>query len=242
MDMRIQGGGYAPGTNDAQWQKRRGEFDALSKAISEGDLAAANDAYAVIIGQLPVGGKVNAESFLGKMGVALRSADLALARQLMATAGNRNGVQAANAVSNAAGANARYEGDEASPALALNQAIQAGDQARARSAIQMMIADLQQLASAGGFSGAALGGAKAYATTSPSVAAATNLLQNPNFQALEDAIAKGDATGMKAAWAMLVSGKTNTSDAPKKPTKFNANANENSGASAVWDMQIAAVS
>ena len=241
MEMRIQGGGYAPGTQDPQWQKRRNEFDALAKAISEGDLPAATDAYATIIGQLPVGGKVNPDSFLGKMGVALRSADLALARQLMANSGNRNGVQAASAASAPATAgNGRFESDAASPTLALNQAIQAGDQARARSAIQMMIDDLQQIANAGVFSGVSLGGAKAYATASSSVAAATNLLQNPNFQALEDAIAKGDPSGMKAAWAMLMSGKTAPTETPRKPAK--SSANPNSGGSVVWDMQAAAVS
>ena len=239
MDLRIHGGGYAPGAQDAQWQKRRPDYEALAKAISAGDLPGANDAYAEIIGQLPVGGRVSPDSFLGKMGVALRSADLALARQLMASAGNRGGALAANgAASGAAANNPRANGDEGSPALALNQAIQNGDPVRARLAIQTMIKDLQQLENAGGFSGAALTGVKAYATTSPTVSAAANLLQNPNFQALQEAITRADPTGMRSAWALLMSGALTTNTTPKKtstPTTTETS-------SVVWDMRVATAS
>ncbi len=239
MDLRINGGGYAPGAHDAQWQKRRPDFEALAKAISDGDLAGANDAYAEIIGRLPVGGKVSPDSFLGKMGVALRSADLALARQLMASAGNRGGALSANgAASSASTTNPRGNGDGASPALALNQAIASGDPARARLALQAMVDDLQQIANAGGFSGAGLSGVKAYTTTSTTVAAATNLLQNPNFQALEAAINRGDPTGMRAAWTLLMSGTLVERNTTKK-----ASAPETTESSTVvWDMRAATAS
>ena len=240
MDLRIHGGGYAPGAQDTQWQKRRQDYDALAKALSEGDLPGANEAYATIIGQLPVGGRVSPESFLGKMGVALRSADLALARQLMANGGNRNVQVSGVAAADAASANARVSGDQASPTLALNQAIQAGDPVRARTALQVMIANLQQLTVASGFSGAGLAGARAYAAATPSVLAANNLLQNPNFRALEEAIMRGDPTGMKAAWAMLMSGSTKSGDSPKKPGILGEESE--TSASAMWEMQSANVS
>lgn len=240
MDLRIQGGGYATGAHDAQGMKRRQDYDALAKALSEGDLPGANDAYATIIGQLPLGGRVSAESFLGKMGVALRSADLALARQLMTQGGYRNAQISSTAGADTTSSNQRSNGDELSPTLALNQAIMNGDQASARSALQSMIDDLQQLAGAGGFSGAALGGARAYAASTPAVMAATTLLQNPNFRALEEAILRGDPTGMKAAWATLMSGSTNTNAGPKKPTALNKNAETSTAA--LWEMQSATVS
>jgi hypothetical protein len=240
MDLRIHGGGYAPGAQDTQWLKRRQDYDALSKALSEGDLAGANDAYATIIGQLPVGGRVSAESFLGKMGVALRSADLALARQLMANSGNRNAQVSGVAAEDAASANQRASGDAPSPTLALNQAIQTGDVGRARAALQNMIDNLQQLTVASGFSGAGLAGARAYAAATPSVMAANNLLQNPNFRALEEAILRGDPTGMKGAWAMLMSGSSKSAETPRKPSALSQDAD--TSASAMWEMQSATVS
>ncbi len=239
MDLRIHGGGYAPGAQDTQWQKRRQDYDALAKALSEGDLPGANDAYATIIGQLPVGGRVSPDSFLGKMGVALRSADLALARQLMANGGNRNAQVSGVAAADAASVNARATGEETSPTLALNQAIQTGDTVRARAALQNMVDDLQQLTVASGFSGAGLAGARAYAAATPSVMAANALLQNPNFRALEEAILRGDLTGMKAAWAMLMSG-SKSGEAPRKPVALNQDAE--TSASAMWEMQSATVS
>ena len=239
MDLRIHGGGYAPGAQDTQWQKRRQDYDALARALSEGDLPGANEAYATIIGLLPVGGRVSPDSFLGKMGVALRAADLALARQLMANSGNRNAQVSGVAAADAASVNARA-GEETSPTLALNQAIQTGDAARARVALQSMVDDLQQLTVASGFSGAGLGGARAYAAATPSVMAATTLLQNPNFRALEEAILRGDLTGMKAAWAMLMSGSSKSGDTPRKPGVLNQDAE--TSASAMWEMQSATVS
>ncbi len=240
MDLRIHGGGYAPVAQDTQWQKRRQDYDALAKALSEGDLPGANEAYATIIGQLPVGGRVSPDSFLGKMGVALRSADLALARQLMTNGGNRNAQVSGAAAADAASANARDPGGEVSPTLALNQAIQMGDPVRARAALQSMIDDLQLLTVASGFSGAGLGGARAYAASTPSVMAANNLLQNPNFRALEEAILRGDPTGMKAAWAMLMSGSSKSGDTPKKPGVLSEEAE--TSASGMWEMQSATVS
>ena len=240
MDLRIHGGGYAPGAQDTQWQKRRQDYDALARALSEGDLPGATEAYATIIGQLPVGGRVSPDSFLGKMGVALRSADLALARQLMANSGNRNAQVSSVATADAALVNARASGEEASPTLALNQAIQVGDAVRARAALQNMIDDLQQLTVASGFSGAGLVGARAYAAATPSVMAATTLLQNPNFRALEEAILRGDPTGMKAAWATLMSGSSKSGDTPRKPGLLNQDAE--TSASAMWEMQSATVS
>jgi hypothetical protein len=69
--------------------------------------------------------------------------------------------------------------------------------------MQTILNDLQQVADMGNLatSGTTTG------NTNPMVSsAATNLLQNPDFKALEDAVANGDATAMKAAWTKLVSG------------------------------------
>lgn len=236
MDLRIQSGGYATGAHDAQGVKRRQDFEALAKALNEGDLPGANQAYGAIMGQLPPGGRVNPESFLGRMGVALRSADLALARQLMAQSGPRNAL---------APMSAGAEPEEAlapraiggSPTLALNQAIQSGDQARARLALQAMIEDLQQLSSPGGFG--AFGGARAYAAATPAAVAANTLLQNPNFRALEEAILRGDPAGMKAAWARLMTGPSE--GRPKTVSDLEEEEAETS-ASELWEMQSLPVS
>ena len=233
MDMRIQGGGYATGAHDAQSFRRRSDYEALAKALNEGDLPGANEAYAAILGRLPAGGRVSPESFLGKMGVALRSADLALARQLMAQGGLRTASAPAATGAEAASAQ-RYVG--ASPTLALAQAIQSGDQPLAQTALQGMIEDLQQLAGSSGF---AYGAARAYAAASPSAMAANNLLQNPNFRALEEAILRGDPTGMKAAWARLMAGSSETG--PKKADELEEEEAEAS-ASQLWEMQSLPVS
>jgi hypothetical protein len=236
MDLRIQGGGYATGSHDAQGLKRRQDYEALAKALNEGDMPGANQAYGAIIGQLAPGGRINPESFLGKMGVALRSADLDLARQLMSQGGPRNGL-AVGAPGAEAAATQQAILSEGSPTLALNQAIQSGDQARASLALQAMIADLQQLASSG--VGAAYGAARAYAAATPSAMAATSLLQNPNFRALEEAILRGDPTGMKAAWARLMSGSLET-DKPRKRMEMDEEAE--TSASELWEMKTDPVS
>ena len=73
--------------------------------------------------------------------------------------------------------------------------------------LKNIIADLTDAASVGGLSGAR--GASAYSRMSTPGSATNELLQSPHFQALEDAIAKGDPLGMRAAWAMLISGSLN---------------------------------
>jgi DNA-binding FadR family transcriptional regulator len=204
-------GGYAAGAADAQSQRRRLDYEALAQAVAAGDLEGAQLAYSNIISQLPAGSKPNPDSILGKIWTSLQAGDLASAKQFLNWGDKRKVTQAPAPVnvvqSLPTPANSRYSRAENSSAMALNQAIQAGDKAKAQYALKNIIADLTDAASVGGLSGAR--GASAYSRMSTPGSAANELLQSPHFQALEDAIAKGDPLGMRAAWAMLISGSLN---------------------------------
>ena len=235
MGMRIHGGGggQAPGAQDAQWQQRRQNFDALAQAISGGNLASANDAFTKIQGQIPAGGNINSGSFLGQIGAALQSGDMASAQKILATRNNRDGHQtdpvgapaSVDAASAAAATNLasstgvasvghghrhHHHGGGGSPAMDLSQAIQSGDTTKAKSAMQTMLDDLQQVAAMSTLATSGTAAGNTNPMVSSAAAAATALLQNPDFKALEDAIANGDATGMKTAWSKLISGSATT--------------------------------
>lgn len=203
-------GGYAAGAADVQSQRRRLDYEALAQAIAAGDLDAAHVAYANIISQSPAGSRPNPDSILGKIGTALQAGDLIGAKQFLNWGDKRKAPQAPTPLTLVkpapAPANSGFARAETSPAIALNQAIQAGDRSKAKSALKNIIADLMDVASASSLSGSGLRGANAYSRMSSSGSAAENLLQSPHFQALENAIANGDPMGMKTAWAVLVSG------------------------------------
>ena len=248
MGMRIQGGGggYASGPQDAQWQQRRQNFDALAQAIAGGDLANANDAMSKITSSLPSGAQTNPDSFIGKIGAALQSGDITSAQQLLTAringAGDQSGsaspIQLANAAtaSNAASATSATTGTSAavgshgrhhhhhgggggsSPALDLSQAIQSGDTAKAKSSMQTLLTDLQQVADMGNLATPGMGTTTTNSTVSTAISAANNLLQNPDFQAMEDAVTKGDSTAMQSAWAKLISANADSSSAAATAT------------------------
>jgi len=220
MGMRIQGGSYSA-AEQMQWQQRRQNFYALSQAISSGNLSSAKDAFAKITSQTSGGGAINPDSFLGKLGAALQSGDMTAAQQLLATRHKNNGSQPAgtaqaavsadvatgtDAATAATGRHHHHHNGGSSPALDLSQAIQSGDLGKAQSAMQTIVSDLQQLSTMAAPAGSG-SGASGYGSLAASAAsAAQKILPNPDFQALEDAVSKGDAAGMKSAWAKLIGG------------------------------------
>ena len=227
MGMRIQGGSYSA-AEQMQWQQRRQNFDALSQAISSGNLSSAKDAFAKIASQTSGGGAINPDSFLGKLGAALQSGDMTAAQQLLATRHKNNGNQPAGTAQAAASADVATAADAAtvtttgrhhrhngggSPALDLSQAIQSGDLGKAQSAMQTIVSDLQQLSSMATPAGSPSGPSGYGSLAASAASAAQKLLQNPDFQALEDAVSKGDSAGMKSAWAKLIGGAGTTGNA-----------------------------
>ena len=225
MGMSIHGGSYTA-AQTMQWQQRRQNFDALSQAISSGNLSGANDALTKIKSLLPPGADIKPDSFLGKLETALKSGDLAAAQQLLASRQQPNrgqgaaadGTQAPDA---AAGVTAntqsgsttaaaerhhhRHHGGGGSPVLDLSKAIQTGDAGKAQSSMQTIISELQQLASAADQTGSGSNSLMASAAS-----AAQKLLGNPDFKSLQDAVAKGDQSSMKDAWTKLITGASNT--------------------------------
>ena len=225
MGMSIHGGSYTA-AQTMQWQQRRQNFDALSQAISSGNLSGANDALTKIKSLLPPGADIKPDSFLGKLETALKSGDLTAAQQLLASRQQPNrgqgaaadGTQAPDA---AAGVTAntqsgsttaaaerhhhRHHGGGGSPVLDLSKAIQTGDAGKAQSSMQTIISELQQLASAADQTGSGSNSLMASAAS-----AAQKLLGNPDFKSLQDAVAKGDQSSMKDAWTKLITGASNT--------------------------------
>lgn len=228
---------------NTEWQQRRQNFDALAQAISSGDLASAKTAYGNITSQLPSGASVNPNSFLGKIGSALDASDLTTAQQVLAsrrhpdqqqasanttmaapsTMNASGSVTATTAVSGATDASGvqgprrhhhHHQADSgSSPAMALYDAVQSGDTSTAQSAMQTILADLQQVAGLGSLSNPNSSGTSGNSSLTSAVSAANNLLQNPDFKALEDAVSSGDAASMKSAWEKLVSGASSSSTA-----------------------------
>lgn len=224
----IINGGYSAGAADVQSQRRRLDYEALAQAIAAGDLDAAHVAYANILSQLPSGSRPNPDSILGKIGSALQAGDLISAKQFLNWGDKRKAPQAPVALSVVKPAPSPVaNGDlraDASSAIAMSQAIQTGDRSKAKSALKNIISDLMDVAMASSLSGPAARGVNAYSRMSNTGAAATELLQNPSFQALETAIDRGDPTGMKAAWALLISGSVNQpSPARRNPSLGAAN-------------------
>ena len=228
MGMSIHGGSYTA-AETMQWQQRRQNFDALSQAITSGNLAGANDALTKIKGLLPAGADIKPDSFLGKLSSALQSGDMTAAQQLLASRQNQNHSQApgADAARAADGTTAsstsdamttaatgrrhhHHHGGGESPVLDLSKAIQSGDAGKAQSSMQTIISELQQLATPSDPTGS---GANSLAASASS--AAQKLLENTDFKALQDAVARGDASGMKDAWTKLIAGAT---IAPAPPT------------------------
>ncbi len=217
----IINGGYSAGAADVQSQRRRLDYEALAQAIAAGDLDGAHAAYSAIINQLPAGAKPNPDSILGKIATALQAGDLASAKQFLNWGDKRKSVSAPTPMTavqtpQPAPANNRSTQMDSSPAIALNQAIQTGDKTKAQSALRKIISDLMDVANGSGWSGASARGVNAYSRMSSPGSAATDLLQSPHFQALEDAIDKGDPTGMRTAWAMLISGSINLGGPAKR--------------------------
>ena len=227
MGMSIHGGSYTA-AETMQWQQRRQNFDALSQAITSGNLSGANDAMTKIKSLLPPGADVKPDSFLGKLATALQSGDMTAAQQLLASRQNQNraqapGADAAQAADAATAATAssasaatttgvtgrrhhHHHGGGDSPVLDLSKAIQSGDAGKAQSSMQTIIGELQQLVTAADPTGSG-----ANAQTASASLAAQKLLDNPDFKALQDAVAKGDASSMKEAWAKLIAGAANAS-------------------------------
>ena len=218
----IINGGYSAGAADVQSQRRRLDYEALAQAIAAGDLDAAHVAYANILSQLPAGSRPNPDSILGKIGSALQAGDLISAKQFLNWGDKRRTPQAPLAMnvvkpSLAPVANGDARSD-ASPAIAMSLAIQNGDKSKAKTALKNIIAGLMDVAAASTLSGPAARGVSAYSRMSSNGSAGTELLRSPYFQALEDAIDKGDPMGMKTAWALLISGSVN----PTTTTRRNA--------------------
>jgi len=217
----IINGGYSAGAADVQSQRRRLDYEALAQAIAAGDLDAAHVAYANILSQLPSGSRPNPDSVLGKIGSALHAGDLISAKQFLNWGDKRRTSQAPVALSIVRPAPSPVTNDlrsDASSAIAMSQAIQNGDRSKAKTALKNIISDLMDVATASSLSGPAARGVNAYSRMSNSGSAATELLQSPSFQALENAIDRGDPTGMKTAWALLISGSINQPG----PTRRNA--------------------
>ena len=226
----IINGGYSAGAADVQSQRRRLDYEALAHAIAAGDLDAAHVAYANILSQLPSGSRPNPDSILGKIGSALQAGDLVSAKQFLNWGDKRKAPQAPVALSVVKPVPSPVAsgdlGADASSAIAMSQAIQTGDRSKAKTALKNIIADLMDVATSSSLSGPAARGVNAYSRMSTTGSPATELLQSPYFHALEDAIDKGDPTGMKTAWALLISGALNQST----PTRRTASlASGNSG-------------
>ncbi len=88
MDVSASGSSTAATASIDQWQQRKQTFNALSSALSSGDLTAAKSAYATLVGNsTPPQG-----SPLATLGQALQSGDLGAAQKAdAAIAAHRGG-------------------------------------------------------------------------------------------------------------------------------------------------------
>lgn len=199
------------------------EGDVLGRALQSGDLAAAREAFQKVAAHLPPGTLNNPNHPMTKVGKALLADDLEAAR--MAFAQGRGSVSdrmqsfgtqavAATASGKAVKARQGYELEQKAGngfALQLSKAVQTGNVRLARTILEQMLGDLQQMASLNSESAPDLStGYNKQATTSKSLSSAIStadkILNNPDFQSLKRAVDRGDIVNMQAAWTAFIQG------------------------------------
>jgi hypothetical protein len=234
MGMREMGGFRASQQTSAassQWQQRRQGFDALAQALQAGDLTKAQTAYANLTSKLPSGATTDPNSPLAKIGAALQAGDLAAAQaslpqrqaqddqnQSTTSVSAANGSSAVASTSSATastqgsrghhGGHHHHGGGASSggQAVQLANAISSGDTSTAQSVMTDLVNELQQVSGMSSvLSSSSATGATNNSSLASAVNSATTLLNDPNFQSLEQAVSGGDAATIKAAWSTFIS-------------------------------------
>lgn len=199
------------------------EGDVLGRALQSGDLSAAREAFQKVAAHLPPGTLNNPNHPMSKVGKALLADDLEAARMAFAqgrgAVGDRmqaSGTQAVAAASSGKAVRARqgYELEQKAGngfALQLSKAVQTGNVRLARTILEQMLGDLQQMASLHSESvpDTATGYNKQATTNkslSSAISAADKILSNPDFQSLKRAVERGDIVNMQAAWTAFIQG------------------------------------
>lgn len=199
------------------------EGDVLGRALQAGDLAAAREAFQKVAAHLPPGTLNNPNHPMSKVGKALLADDLEAARMAFAqgrgsvTGGVQaagSGAVAATSSSKAVRARQGYELEQKAGngfALQLSKAVQTGNVRLARTILEQMMGDLQQMASLNSESAPdQLTGYNKQATTNKSLSSAIStadkILNNPDFQSLKRAVDRGDIVNMQAAWTAFIQG------------------------------------
>ena len=197
------------------------EGDALGRALQAGDLTAAREAFQKVAAHLPPGTLNNPNHPMSKVGKALLADDLDAARAAFTQGrgsvdrASVSGTQAASVASTKSNrARQGYELEQKAGngfALQLSKAVQGGNVRLARTILEQMIGDLQQMASLTSESvpDKVTGYAK-QATANKSLSSAINsadkILNNPDFQSLKRAVDRGDIVNMQAAWTAFIQG------------------------------------
>ena len=197
------------------------EGDALGRALQSGDLTAARDAFQKVAAHLPPGTLNNPNHPMAKVGKALLADDLEAARAAFAQGRGSvdralaSGTQTASVTATKASrARQGYELEQKAGngyALQLSKAVQGGNVRLARTILEQMIGDLQQMASLNSESVPdKVTGYTKQATTNKSLSSAINsadkILNNPDFQSLKRAVDRGDIVNMQAAWTAFIQG------------------------------------
>jgi hypothetical protein len=197
------------------------EGDALGRALQSGDLTAAREAFQKVAAHLPPGTLNNPNHPMAKVGKALLADDLDAARAaFMQGRGSveRAGVSGTQAASVASTKSSRarqgYELEQKAGngfALQLSKAVQGGNVRLARTILEQMMGDLQQMASLTSESVPdKVTGYTKQATTNKSLSSAINsadkILNNPDFQSLKRAVDRGDIVNMQVAWTAFIQG------------------------------------
>lgn len=100
-------------------------------------------------------------------------------------------------------------GGSAGAASQFASAVQEGDAAGAKKAMQQMLEELALISSVQSMLSPGSGGSDAglYSPKRSATSAVRDLLANPHFQRLQDVLEEGDSTQIKQAWSQLVGGK-----------------------------------
>ncbi len=233
MGWSVSGAAYSNvqstyATLQSQRKQRELDFAALTQALNSGDLGAAKTAYAKLKTELPSKVTNDPKSSFSKIGDALDKGDIAGAKAALpqpADAAQKSGRapegggerendgdgdDGATASVSATSPNATQAGIAATsraiqkttvsgPATQLANAITSGNTPDARAAMKSILDELTQLSS---FQSS--GSLSKNTPLSAGSQAASALLQNPHFKALQDAVASGDTNTMKLAWTDLI--------------------------------------
>ncbi len=187
-----------------------GFMSKIGSALSSGDITGAQQILASRFSRRGSDGDSNGTATAGAT-PSVSTSDPVAATAATAATGATSSIGQASPYQGHRGHHRHAQEGASGPVTDLSAAIQSGDTSTAQTAMQKIIQDLQQLSDLGSNATSISGAASLSPGTNSSmlssaISSANSLINNPDFQSLETAVAGGDASTIKSAWTKFLSG------------------------------------